>query len=133
MNVEVEIDHYNSTQDQPAEPLDQESGELARLRSEFQTRLLNASLRAEAILAGMVDLDGLKLLNLSDVHLDENDSIIGGRSMMDSLKAKKPWLFRPTSSSSAAIAPSALPVRHKTALDMTDEEYAAARAAVIKY
>lgn len=112
---------------------DRVSDEIVQLQADFQSRLVKANLRTEAIRAGMVDLDGLKLIDLSAVRLDTDDTVIGGRKLMDGLKQKKPWLFGAASSSSAAIAPAAQPVRQKTALEMTDEEYATARAAVTKY
>ena len=81
----------------------------------------------------MIDLDGLKLIDLSAVRLGNDDKVIGGRKLMDDLRRNKPWLFGAASSSSAAVAPASQPVRQKTALEMTDEEYTAARAAVTKY
>ncbi len=115
--------------DRPSEAAE----EIAKLRSEFQSRLLVASLRTEAIRAGIVDLDGLKLIDLSAVRLGKDDNIIGGPKLMDDLRRNKPWLFAVPSSSSAAIAPASHPVRQKSVLEMTDQEYASARAAVTKY
>jgi hypothetical protein len=109
------------------------SDEIAKLRGEFHARLIAANLRTEAVRAGMIDLDGLKMVDLSSVRLGTEDRIIGGRKLMDDLRRTKPWLFGETSSSSAAVAPVSQPVRTKTALEMTDDEYAAARAAVTKY
>jgi hypothetical protein len=109
------------------------SDEIAKLRGEFHARLIVANLRTEAVRAGMIDLDGLKMVDLSSVRLGTEDRIIGGRKLMDDLRRTKPWLFGETSSSSAAVAPVSQPVRTKTALEMTDDEYAAARAAVTKY
>jgi hypothetical protein len=107
--------------------------EIAKLRADFQSRLIAASMRTEAVHAGMIDLDGLRLVDLSEVHLDNNDKVIGGRRIMTELRRNKPWLFGVASTSSAAIAPASQPVRQKTAMDMTDAEYNAARAAVTKY
>jgi hypothetical protein len=70
---------------------------------------------------------------LSNVLLDNDDKIIGGRKIMEDLRRTKPWLFGAASSSSAAIAPASQPVRQKAAMDMTDEEYAVARTAATKY
>jgi hypothetical protein len=117
----------------PDEQLDTESEEIIKLRGEFQSRLVVANLRTEAVRAGMVDLDGLRLIDISAVRLGNDDKIIGGRKLMDDLRRTKPWLFGVASSSSAAIAPASQPVRQKMALEMTDEEYAAARTAVTKY
>jgi hypothetical protein len=106
---------------------------IAKLRSEFESRLIVANLRTEAVRAGMIDLDGLKLIDLAGIHLDENDRVVSGRKIMAELRRAKPWLFGAASSSSAAVAPASQPVRQKTAMDMTDEEYAAARTVVTKY
>jgi hypothetical protein len=109
------------------------SEEITKLRDEFQARLVIASLRTEAVRAGMIDLDGLKMVDVSSVRLGTDDRVIGGRKLMDDFRRTKPWLFGTPSSSSAAVAPASQPVRTKTALEMTDDEYAAARAAVTKY
>jgi hypothetical protein len=112
---------------------DKETEEIIKLRGEFQSRLVVANLRTEAVRAGMVDLDGLRLIDISAVRLGNDDKVIGGRKLMDDLRRTKPWLFGVASSSSAAVAPASQPVRQKTALEMTDEEYAAARTAVTKF
>ncbi len=107
--------------------------EIANLERQFRTRLVAANLRTEAVRAGMIDLDGLKLIDASGVLLDEDDKVVGGRKIMEELRRNKPWLFGAASSSSVSIAPSSQPVRHKTAMEMTDDEYLAARATVTKY
>lgn len=108
------------------------SDEIARIRADFQSRLVVADLRTEAVRAGMVDLDGLKLIDLSAARLGEDDKVVGARKIMDDLRRNKPWLFPVASSSSPALAPSSQPARQKTALEMSDEEYIAARAAITK-
>lgn len=118
---------------EPGDNSDDEPEEIVKLREEFQSRLVVANLRTEAVRAGMIDLDGLRLIDLSAVRLGNDDKVIGGRKLMDDLRRNKPWLFGVASSSSAAVAPASQPVRQKTALEMTDEEYTAARAAVTKY
>ena len=117
------------------EPDEQQSvsEEIATLRTNFQSRLITANLQTEAVRAGMIDLDGLKLMDLSGVRLDENDKVVGGRKIMADLRRTKPWLFGVASTSSAATAPASQPVRQKTAMDMTEAEYTAARTAVTKY
>lgn len=61
-------------------------------------RIIRAELKAEAIKAGMVDLDGLKLADLSSVKLDEKGEVIGAADLMKSLKESKPYLFGAVSS-----------------------------------
>jgi hypothetical protein len=107
--------------------------EIDTLRNDFHSRLVAANLRTEAVRAGMIDLDGLKLVDFSGLHLDADDKIIDGRNIMAELRRSKPWLFGTASTSSAAVAPASQPVRQKSAMDMTDEEYAAARTAATKF
>jgi hypothetical protein len=109
------------------------SKEVFTLRKEFESRLVLANLRTEAVRAGMVDLDGLKLIELASVRIGDDDRIIDGRKLMDDFRRSKPWLFTAPSSSSAAIAPASQQARQKSAMEMTDDEYAVARSAVTKY
>ncbi len=60
--------------------------EIVKLRDHFQSRLVAANLRTEAVRAGMVDLDGLRLIDISGVQLGSDDAVIGGRKMMDDLR-----------------------------------------------
>ena len=61
----------------------------------------------------MVDLDGLKLMDLSTVRLDDEDKVVGGRKIMEDLRRNKPWLFSGRSSSNPIAAPASQPVRKK--------------------
>jgi hypothetical protein len=122
----------NDMSDLPAQA-SETSEEITKLQKNFQARLVTANLRTEAVQAGMIDLDGLKLVDLSAVQLDNDDKVVDGRKLMEDLRRNKPWLFTAASSSSAAIAPTSQPIKSKTAMDMTDEEYSAARIAVTKY
>ncbi|MGH8326840.1 MAG: hypothetical protein ACRET2_08775 [Steroidobacteraceae bacterium] len=112
-----------------AETLERQLGEL---QQEARTRLIHAELKAEALRAGIVDLDGLKLIDLSGVTLGTNGEIEGGAALVAALKRSKPWLFGSASSSAAAKPPAALAPRQKLASEMTDDEYRAARAALLK-
>jgi hypothetical protein len=107
--------------------------EIKKIREDFQSRLIVASLQTEAVRAGMIDLDGLKLANLSDAKLGSDDKVVGGRQIIDELRRNKPWLFSTSSTSSVAEPPPSKPIRQKTALEMTEEEYLAARAAVTRH
>jgi hypothetical protein len=129
----TEVQPSSEPGDNLNEQPDAVSEDIMKLRHEFESRLVLANLQTEAVRSGMIDLDGLKLIDLSAVRLGTDDKIIGARKLMDDLRRNKPWLFGVTSSSSAAIAPASQPVRQKMALEMTDEEYTAARTAVIKY
>lgn len=102
----------------------------AQARAEADQRVIRAELKAAALKAGMVDLDGLKLLDLSGVKLTDAGEIEGADAIMAAAKAAKPYLFGApganTSSTQAPPPPKAPEMKH--ARDMTQAEYAAARA-----
>jgi hypothetical protein len=116
---------------EPAMPV--EDPAVSALHAGYHARLVAQGLRVEALKAGMVDLDGLKLLDMSSVTLNADDTVADGMRIMQALKKDKPWLFRSASSSSAAAVPSARPPRMKSAMEMTDDEYAAARRALTRF
>jgi hypothetical protein len=105
---------------------------LAETQKDARTRLVCAELKVEAVRAGMVDLDGLKLLDLADVQLNADGEIGNAAHLMALFRRAKPWLFGSTSSSSPVNAPPAQPPRQKLATEMTDAEYRIARAAFLK-
>ena len=101
--------------------------EVAALRA----RLVQAELKAEAIRAGMVDLDGVKLIEAGSVKVNEAGELVDGAGVMRALRAAKPWLFGGSSSSSAQ-APRAEAPRAKKAMEMSVEEWRAARAELLR-
>lgn len=106
--------------------------QLATTQAETEARLVRAELKAEAIRAGMVDLDGLRLLDLTNVKLSNTGEVAEAGTIMSRLRQAKPWLFGAASSSAPALPPSPQPPRKKSALEMTDAEYRIARADLIK-
>jgi len=106
--------------------------QLAASHADTDARVIRAELKAEAIRAGMVDLDGLKLLDLAAVKLSPTGEVDGAGALMARMKRDKPWLFGGVSSSSSSTPPPAQAPRKKLAKDMTDAEYRTARADLIK-
>jgi len=88
------------------------------------------TLNAAALKAGMHDLDGLKLADISKVKLNDAGEIEGADKLMEDLKKAKPYLFGAESTSSAHKTPNAGENKPKTAMEMTSEEYRAARQKV---
>jgi hypothetical protein len=109
--------------------------QLTELQRQTQSRLLYAELKAEAVRAGMIDLDGLRLIDLPSLKLNERGEVEGAPALMQDLRKNKPWLFGGSaqSSSSAASPPPAQHPKQKLATEMTDAEYRAARAAILKH
>ena len=106
---------------------------LSLAQTEAQARLIRAELKAEALRAGMVDLDGLKLLNLDEVKLTESGEVADAANLLARLKRAKPWLFgNAASSSSSANPPRPEPPRHRHANEVSHEEWLAARAALLR-
>lgn len=91
-------------------------------------RVIRAELRTLAIRAGMVDLDGLKLADLTHVRLNEDGEVEGAEALMAHLREAKPYLFAAPSlgASNPAPRPPPRPAERKRATEMTDAEYDAA-------
>jgi hypothetical protein len=83
--------------------------------------------------AGIVDLDGLKLLDLENVELTSDGELANAAELIVQLRRAKPWLFGGASSSSQASPPPAQPLRQKLATEMTDDEYRSGRAAILNH
>jgi hypothetical protein len=106
---------------------------LNRVQAEADARLIRAELKAEAVRAGMVDLDGLKLLDTADLRLNEQGEVADAGAILAKLKRAKPWLFGGgASSSAAAMPPRPEPPRTRHASELSHEEWVAARAALLR-
>lgn len=92
-----------------------------------EQRIIRAEMKAAAIKAGMVDLDGLKLADLSTVKLNDKGEVEGADELMKALKEAKPYLFSTTQSTSqtSKAPPKKDDSKPKTAKEMTAEEWAA--------
>ena len=108
---------------------------LERQLHEVETRsvvqLRQAELRAEAMRAGIVDIDGLRLLD-PEQAAPGMPALPAASDVIGKLRRDKPWLFGGSHSSSAGAAPVAAPVRKRLATDMTIEEWRAARAELLR-
>jgi hypothetical protein len=102
------------------------------LAQQARSNLVMAELKTEAVRAGMIDLDGLKLLDPGGVMVTDQGVVLGSAALMDRFRREKPWLFAAASSATSAVPPPSQPPRAKQATEMTAEEYRAARAAIIR-
>jgi hypothetical protein len=106
--------------------------QMQEMRRDADKRVLQANLQMEAVRAGMIDLDGIKLIETAGIRMTEDGKIAGGADLMQRLKRDKPWLFSARSSSAPAEAPPHQLPQPKLAIEMTDEEYRVARAQLLK-
>jgi hypothetical protein len=120
----------------PVEDSEARAAELQRrlveMEAQSRDRLIRAELKAQAMRAGMVDLDGLKLVDASVLTLDDAGDVQGAVALMQSLRRTKPWLFAGASASSAATPPPAEQPRPRLATEMTTKEWLAARADLLR-
>ena len=105
---------------------------LAETERAARSRIIHAELKVEAVRAGMVDLDGLKLIDRGGIQLSPEGELTNASEIMSQLRRAKPWLFGGASSSSPASPPPAQSPRLKLATEMSDDEYQVARAVLLK-
>ncbi len=102
------------------------------LEARTNERLIRGELKAYAIAAGMVDLDGLKLIDRSAVTVDAAGEVQGAAQAIDAARRTKPWLFGATNASSPATPPPAEVPKARRATEMTAKEWRAARAELLR-
>ena len=94
--------------------------------------LLSAELRLVALRSGMIDLDGIKLIDPAALKTKEDGSRPELIQVIANLRRDKPWLFAPSTSSSVATPPTSSPQRRKLATEMTIEEWRSARSELLR-
>lgn len=97
-------------------------------------RVIRAELKAAAIKAGMVDVDGLKLADLSTVKLNaDTGEVEGAEALMEALKKSKPYLFS-NGSTTTSTDPKPKPKADEPVdvTKMSAEEYAKHKQALIR-
>jgi hypothetical protein len=105
---------------------------LNELEASTNARLIRAELKAVAVRAGMVDLDGLKLIDVDHLRLDDDGNVKGAGEVMRDLRRAKPWLFGGASTSSSSPAPPMQPVRPRLATEMSYDEWQAGRTELLR-
>jgi stage V sporulation protein SpoVS len=106
--------------------------QLADVQAQAGAQLVQGELKAEAIRAGMVDMDGLKLIDPAALLIGQDGEFRDAAEIIAKLRRDKPWLFGATNSSSAATVPAPAPARRKLATDMSLDEWRLARAELLR-
>lgn len=66
---------------------------VAAVRADASGRLIQAELKSQAIQAGIVDLDGLRLAEIDGLSVNEAGDVQGAEEAIASLRKHKPYLF----------------------------------------
>jgi hypothetical protein len=99
------------------------TGKITEAEKRANERVIRAELKVAAQKAGMVDLDGLKLADLSTVKLKDDGEVEGADELMVKLKESKPYLFGSAKgSSNPELPPKPGDTVPKKAKDMTEAE-----------
>ena len=106
--------------------------ELADTRSTADARLLRSELKTEAVRAGILDLDGLKLLDTSGLKLTAEGTLFNAPEIMNRLRRDKPWLFSKPNTSYPAPPPQSEPPKTRMAKEMSHNEWQTARDRLIR-
>jgi hypothetical protein len=103
----------------------------------MEKRVIDAELKAQAIAAGLQDLDFIKLIDASEIKLSEDGKIEGLEKAVNDFKVSKPALFaaekRISSSKNEKLPTGDEKVETTDALKMTPEEFAKAKTNFGRY
>lgn len=105
---------------------------VAELRREADRRVVLAELKSRALAAGMLDADGLKLLDLSAVKMRDGGEIEIPDSFFEQARKSKPYLFGRPAAGSTARAPEIASPRPRNAVEMSTEEWRSAREDLLR-
>ena len=116
-----------AAEDAAKKAVEEATAKITEAMTGAEKRIIMAEMRAEALKAGIVDIDGLALADLSGVKLDEHGNLTGGAESIAKLKEGKPYLFvEKSSTSSHDKKPEKKDAGKKpTAREMTDDEWKA--------
>lgn len=100
------------------------TGKIEEASKSAQLRIIKAELKAFAVKAGIVDLDGLAFIDMTKVKLSDAGEIEGADEAIDALRKAKPYLFTKTTSSTER-APKSDPAPPKKVTELNEAEYRA--------
>ena len=106
--------------------------QLSEVQLQSAAKLVQSELKAEALRAGMVDLDGLKLVDPAALVPGPDGEFHDAALIIAQLRRDKPWLFGAANSGSNAVAPAATITRRKLATEMSLDEWRSARAELLR-
>lgn len=105
---------------------------LADMEARTNQRLIHSELKSQALRAGIVDLDALKLIETDGLEIDESGNLAGAAKLIADLKRNKPYLFGPANTSTPLSPPPTAPPSVKRATQMTHAEWQSARSELLR-
>ena len=118
--------------DAPAPPPTETPEALRKQLDAANHRLIQSELKSHALRAGIIDVDGLKMMDTSALKLDDNGHLPDPTAALATFKVAKPWLFRQASSGNPTAAPAPEPPKTRMAKEMSYAEWQAARTRLIR-
>lgn len=105
------------------------------IRQDAERRVMLAELKAAALEAGMVDADGVKLLDLGRVTIGADGGVQIPDGFFEGARKAKPYLFAasgPARQGSTARVPAVQPPQARMATEMSFDEWQTARAELLR-
>jgi hypothetical protein len=102
------------------------TGKIEEASKSAQLRIIKAELKAFAVKAGIVDLDGLAFIDMTKVKLSDAGEIEGADEAIDALRKAKPYLFTKTTASTTKV-PEKTSTESKKVTELPEAEYRAER------
>lgn len=104
---------------------------LAASEQRAQARIVQVELRAAALRAGIVDVEALRLADISGLSLGEDGEVAGVDALLLQMKQAKPYLFAAINSSTPGSAPTPRSSEGRKATEMSEAEYRQEKARVL--
>ena len=91
----------------------------------FNRRLIRSELKSEALKAGLVDTDALKMFDTSDVSITDDGDVEGVSNLVSAMKEAKPYLFEVKSKDTSVKtgSPAATTAKIKYVATLSKDEY----------
>ena len=112
-----------AAEDLAAKHLTDAEAKTKTIESDANDKVMRAELRALAREAGILDLDDLKLMDVSGMKVDKDGNVTGAAELIKVFKEAKPYKFKEvTSTSSTVTKPKVEDGKVKKVSEMTEEE-----------
>jgi hypothetical protein len=119
-----------SKSEEEKKDLNEKLDQFQKNNAAMQQRVIDAELKAQAVAAGLKDVDFLKMIDISALKISEDGKIEGIDKAVNDLKSAKPFLFsdnKKTSTSKNESLPNGESKSTIDAMKLSDDEWKANR------